>query len=56
MGTAAAPAPVSIDDAFGEQDVNFLWIGLGSALGGMARYGCSGVAARYIGATFPWAP
>ena len=30
----------------GEQDVNFLWIGLGSALGGMARYGCSGRTAR----------
>jgi len=34
--------------------VNYLWIGLGSALGGMARYGCSGLAARYIGAAFPW--
>lgn len=34
--------------------MNFLWIGLGSALGGMARYGCSGLAARYIGVTFPW--
>ncbi|MCZ0954659.1 MAG: fluoride efflux transporter CrcB [Rhodospirillaceae bacterium] len=33
--------------------MNYLWIGLGSALGGMARYGCSGLAARYIGATFP---
>ena len=34
--------------------MNYLWVGLGSALGGMARYGCSGLAARYIGATFPW--
>ena len=34
--------------------MNYLWIGLGSALGGMARYGCSGLAARYIGASFPW--
>ena len=34
--------------------MNYLWIGLGSALGGMARYGCSGLAARYIGAAFPW--
>lgn len=34
--------------------MNYLWIGLGSALGGMARYGCSGLAARYLGATFPW--
>lgn len=34
--------------------MNYLCIGLGSALGGMARYGCSGLAARYIGAAFPW--
>ena len=34
--------------------MNYLWIGLGSALGGMARYGCSSLAARYIGAAFPW--
>ncbi len=32
----------------------YLWIGLGSALGGMARYWCSGVMARLIGETFPW--
>jgi len=34
--------------------VNYLWVGLGSALGGVARYGCSGLAARYIGVAFPW--
>lgn len=32
----------------------YLWIGLGTALGGMGRYWCSGVAARLIGETFPW--
>jgi CrcB protein len=32
----------------------YLWIALGSALGGMARYWCSGVAARLVGETFPW--
>jgi len=32
----------------------YLWIGLGSALGGMARFFCSGVMARLIGETFPW--
>jgi CrcB protein len=32
----------------------YFWIGLGSALGGMARYGCSGLVARLIGETFPW--
>lgn len=29
-------------------------IALGSGLGGMARYGCSGVIARRVGETFPW--
>ncbi len=32
----------------------YLWIGLGSALGGMARFWCSGVMAHLIGETFPW--
>ena len=31
--------------------MDYLWVALGSALGGMARYWCSGVAARLIGAT-----
>ena len=30
------------------------WVALGSALGGVARYGCSGLMARTIGETFPW--
>ena len=32
----------------------YFWIVVGSALGGAARYFCSGVAARLIGETFPW--
>lgn len=32
----------------------YFWIGIGSAIGGMARYWCSGVAAALIGETFPW--
>ncbi len=32
----------------------YLWVALGSALGGMARYGCSTVAARLIPGAFPW--
>ena len=31
-----------------------LWVALGSALGGMARYGVSGVVANRVGETFPW--
>ena len=32
----------------------YLWIALGSALGGMARYGCSTLTARILGEHFPW--
>lgn len=32
----------------------YLWIAVGSAMGGMARYWCQGLAARVIGDTFPW--
>jgi CrcB protein len=34
--------------------LTYFWIGLGSALGGMGRYWCSGVVARAFGETFPW--
>lgn len=34
--------------------ITYLVIALGSALGGMARYGCSSLLARAIGETFPW--
>jgi CrcB protein len=33
---------------------NYLWIMIGSALGGGARYWCSGLMANRIGETFPW--
>jgi CrcB protein len=33
---------------------SYLWIALGSALGGMARYWCSGWVAQRVGETFPW--
>ena len=33
---------------------SYIWIAVGSALGGVARYWCSGVAARLVGETFPW--
>jgi CrcB protein len=32
----------------------YLWIALGSAIGGIARYACQGWAARLISDTFPW--
>jgi CrcB protein len=32
----------------------YLWVALGSALGGMARYAVSGMVAMRVGETFPW--
>ena len=32
----------------------YLWIALGSALGGVARYACQGWGARFISDSFPW--
>src|SRR4051794_5499088 len=32
----------------------YIWITIGSALGGVARYWCSGVIANAFGATFPF--
>ncbi|HET7715658.1 MAG TPA: fluoride efflux transporter CrcB [Bauldia sp.] len=34
--------------------ITYLWIAVGSALGGVARFWLSGVIARLIGETFPW--
>ena len=34
--------------------MTYFWIALGSALGGMARYWCSGLIADKVGALFPW--
>jgi len=31
-----------------------LWVAVGSALGGVARYWCSGIIANLVGETFPW--
>jgi CrcB protein len=32
----------------------YIWVAIGGALGTVARFWCSGVAARLIGETFPW--
>lgn len=34
--------------------LTYLWIAIGSALGGMARYACSRAVAIRYGETFPW--
>lgn len=34
--------------------LTYFWIGIGSALGGVARYACSRAVALHYGETFPW--
>jgi CrcB protein len=34
--------------------ITYLWIAIGSALGGMARYGFSSLGANAFGEAFPW--
>jgi fluoride exporter len=34
--------------------ITYFWIGFGSALGGISRYGCSRWIATSFGETFPW--
>ena len=34
--------------------VTYIWIALGSAIGGVARYWTSGLVAHQFGETFPW--
>lgn len=34
--------------------LTYLWIAIGGALGSMARYACSSLAAHAVGETFPW--
>jgi CrcB protein len=40
---------------FAEHDmITYLWVAIGSALGGMARHGCTIVVAKWFGTAFPW--
>jgi fluoride exporter len=38
----------------GTVGITYLWVALGSAIGGSARYAVSGAVANWIGAVFPW--
>jgi CrcB protein len=35
--------------------MTYLWVGLGGALGSVARYACAGIAVRWLGGAFPYA-
>lgn len=34
--------------------LNYIWVGLGRAVGSIACFWASGVVARHFGETFPW--
>lgn len=34
--------------------MNYFWVALGSAVGGMGRYAVSGLGVRFVSETFPW--
>ena len=40
-------------NVMGRSMAAYLWIAIGSALGGVTRFWCSGLVARYVGETFP---
>src|ERR1700752_2072040 len=54
IGAAAFSAAVGLAIGLADSIGAYTAIGIGSALGGIGRYWCSGVAARLIGETFPW--
>lgn len=53
-GAAALAAAMGLAVYFAEVMGLYFAIAIGSALGGVARFWCSGIAARLIGETFPW--
>ena len=34
--------------------MSYIWVALGSSLGGIARYACPGLGVRWLGEEFPW--
>jgi CrcB protein len=54
LAAAALSAPVGVAVALADSMSVYVAIAVGSALGGMGRYSCSGMTARLVGETFPW--
>ena len=52
--TRPVPIPLSCSTRALGNAMIYLWIALGSAIGGAARYWCYGFAGKYWGGTFPW--
>jgi fluoride exporter len=51
---AALGAAIAFVIALAQAADSYLWIAIGSALGGMARHWCNAVATEWLGASFPW--
>src|SRR5580692_904869 len=54
LATAALLTAIGIAVALADSMSAYLAIAVGSALGGVGRFWCSGITARLIGETFPW--
>jgi CrcB protein len=51
---AALAAAIALAVAAAEAADSYLWIAIGSALGGTARHWCNAVATQWLGPSFPW--
>jgi fluoride exporter len=54
LATAALSTAVGLAVALADSMSAYLAIAVGSALGGVGRFWCSGITARLVGETFPW--
>src|SRR5258708_40374580 len=51
---AVLAAAIALAIALAEAADSYLWIAIGSALGGMARHWCNALATAWLGPSFPW--
>jgi len=51
---AALAAAIALAIALAEAADSYLWIAIGSALGGMTRHWCNALATEWLGPLFPW--
>ncbi len=51
---AVLSAAIALAIALAEAADSYLWISIGSALGGMARHWCNVLATEWLGTSFPW--
>ena len=54
MGTVAAADAWERKGRAGPRAMIYLWVAIGSGIGGLARFWCTNVSARLFGELFPW--